>query len=454
MAVHEIAHATNQGERGLVLASTEGGPVRQLGIIGRNRGEKPSKPPIATDTVAIPIRGSGAVRKLLILGLFVLLVSYVWLLIDYADLSIFMAFLFLIVWLLMAPIARYVLVGWDIKRREIFDNFDAKSKILYLRKFSKLTTTEQDVDEHFDRLYNDRYGRKFYITPSIIVLLVSSGLAILVVNFFTRLEQHHLVRLEREAVFGVAGGYLWVVSDFISRSRRRDLSPADIMWGALRLIIAVPLGYAFSALGAQADFSEKSSTSFGVISARWSDIFLTFIPFALGAFPLNDILQSLRKVATRLLKLDPASGDMHENPLFRLQGITKDVNDRLIAEDITTIGQLAYCDPVQLAMRSNLSFTFVVDIVSQALIWQYVGDRIVAARPYGIRTSFEVITLVNRLRYDGAEPGRERRAAQANALLGELSKIMRVEEEGLRFVFETVSEDPYAIFLYEVWNWH
>ena len=66
----------------------------------------------------------------------------------------------------------------------------------------------------------------------------------------------------------------------------------------------------------------------------------------------------------------------------------------LLAEaDITTISQLAYCDPIQLAMRTNLGFTFVLDLVSEALASIYVGDKLDVLRARGLRGSYEFAIL-------------------------------------------------------------
>ena len=44
-----------------------------------------------------------------------------------------------------------------------------------------------------------------------------------------------------------------------------------------------------------------------------------------------------------------------------------------------------YADPVQQCMRMGLGFDFVADIVSQALAWNYLGERLDALRLAGLR---------------------------------------------------------------------
>ena len=45
--------------------------------------------------------------------------------------------------------------------------------------------------------------------------------------------------------------------------------------------------------------------------------------------------------------------------------------ERYKDEGITTICGLAYADPIDLTIRTNFDFNYVVDCVSQALMWIY-----------------------------------------------------------------------------------
>jgi hypothetical protein len=88
-------------------------------------------------------------------------------------------------------------------------------------------------------------------------------------------------------------------------------------------------------------------------------------------------------------------GPTEKSDLLGLDGIDKPLVERLAIEDITSIVQLAYCDPIQLTMRTNLSFNAVVDLVSQALAWVYLGEKLTAIRPLGCRGAYEVRQLID-----------------------------------------------------------
>jgi len=82
----------------------------------------------------------------------------------------------------------------------------------------------------------------------------------------------------------IAGAYTFVASDFFGRVQRRSLSTTDILRGALRLAIAVPIGFAFATL-----LSEGMGP---------------FLAFGVGVFPLETISTILRRLVNDRLKLE------------------------------------------------------------------------------------------------------------------------------------------------------
>jgi hypothetical protein len=172
-----------------------------------------------------------------------------------------------------------------------------------------------------------------------------------------------------------------------------------------------------------------------------------FVAFAMGAFPLNIIFAALRQLGNNYLKLElgPANSS---SQVAKLNGIDATIGERLADEDITTISQLAYYDPIQLTMRSNLSFGFVLDIVNQALGWLYVEDKLDRIRPIGLRGAFEIRVLVDNMdNADSAEIDKTRAQAafQAAALACEMS------EPALGYCFRQLAGDPFVDFIYVYW---
>jgi len=53
--------------------------------------------------------------------------------------------------------------------------------------------------------------------------------------------------------------------------------------------------------------------------------------------------------------------------------------------------QLAYYDPVKLTMQTNIDYDYIVDCVSQALLFVYVGkDSLEKLTRQGIRGAYEM----------------------------------------------------------------
>jgi len=224
----------------------------------------------------------------------------------------------------------------------------------------------------------------------------------------------------------IAGAYLWVINDHISRARRLDFAPADVEWGVLRLIIAIPMGYAFAAVAAK---------SVG-----------PFVAFALGAFPLATLTSMLRQLSEKKLDLGATSVEASDD-IIKLQGINRTIVERLSNEDVTTVTQIAYCDPVRLVMRSNLSFNFVTDCMNQALAWLYLQDDLNIIRPLGMRGAAEIKNLIDS--YDDPADVDHQRAVDA---LPKIAAAIKQDPATLQVAFREIAEDPYTIFLSSVWT--
>jgi hypothetical protein len=354
---------------------------------------------------------------------------------QFTDVAAWGATLILLL-LLVLPILRYLRAGWAIKREDIMNGFDIGAQKAYLTKFLKESDSlgDKKVEERFEFLYLDRYGRQYFIAPIFALLVIAFVDASLVSE--TALSKigdvwQPVAPLSSIAVAAIAGAYMWVVSDFISRSRRLDLSPSDVLWATLRLAIAVPLGYSFASL-----FKDDSGP---------------FISFALGAFPLETLTTALRRIANKKLGLDIGPSEA-TNQLIKLEGVDASIVDRLALQDLTTIAQLAYCDPIQVTMRSNLSFNFVVDIVGQALAWSYfTSDELAKLRRLGLRGAYEIHALMEDLK-ETPPPWFPDCFEAAKSVLSNAARDLNIDVVALKYTFGQIAYDPYTEFLYEVWD--
>src|SRR5260221_4130015 len=172
------------------------------------------------------------------------------------------------------PLARYVFVGWKAKRADIMGGQSAEARWEYFKMFvrGEVPHSAEEAFLKFDKFHTRWYGRRLYIAPFVLLLIVSSVVPILIMGAVLQHQglaavDQHLIALDLTGLSALIGAYMWVVNDFIWRARRLDLSPSDVHWGVLRLMIALPLGYAFASL--VPDDGHKP-----------------FVAFALGAFPL------------------------------------------------------------------------------------------------------------------------------------------------------------------------
>jgi hypothetical protein len=266
---------------------------------------------------------------------------------------------------LVLPICRYLTIGWLAKRKDIMDGLNEMAREAYFEMFSRSDRKHPVRDSanlRFEQLYAKWYGRRLFVAPTLlltVVAVVEIALTICSVLHTQGFAPTLLFNLSPVSVAALSGSYMWVVNDFTSRARRLDFAPADVHWGTLRLTIAIPMGLAFASVAA------------GNLAS--------FIAFSIGAFPLTSLISILRRLATKNLGLSDTPYEDNDN-VIKLQGMNPAIVERLEAEDINTITQIAYCDPVQVTMRSNLTFNFIIDAMNQALAWLYLGSQSTRSR--------------------------------------------------------------------------
>jgi hypothetical protein len=335
---------------------------------------------------------------------------------------------------LLAPVIRYVIAGWRAKRNDIMDGLDADARLAYFQMFCRTACPPSPdlASKAFESMYAKGFGRRYFVVPLILLSLVGCVAVTLVVVTVLHTEKYFanpFFDMTPTAIAAVAGAYMWSVNDLISRSRRLDMSPSDVLWSVLRLTIAVPMGFAFASVA--------------------KDSIGPFVAFGLGAFPLEALSSKLRRLTDKGLGLEATPIEASDN-VIRLQGINPTIVERLQNEDISTVTQVAYCDPVRVTMRSNLSFNFVTDCMSQALAWMYLEDNLEKLRPLGMRGAVEIKYLMDE--YDDLDPAGAEARARAVAALPKIAAAINQDSVTLQVVFRQISEDPFTQFLQSVWT--
>jgi len=179
--------------------------------------------------------------------------------------------------LLLYPLADYLRYGWVRKKEEIESCMSQEAKVKYFELWLEDRVTAANADAEFKKYYLERYGRKRFAWPVGFTFLIA-----LIGNFILAQALVDLVgKTEGKALqlpaAAIAGAYTFVTWDFFARVQRRALGTSDVLRGALRLAMAVPLGFAFAAIAE---------------SSGWA----VFLAYGIGVFPFDALRTILRRL--------------------------------------------------------------------------------------------------------------------------------------------------------------
>jgi hypothetical protein len=341
---------------------------------------------------------------------------------------------FLVLW----PAFFYLIAkaGWEERRQRIFTYFgETALKRYFTLYFPSVNITGESgaqLAERFKRHYGCYYGRRHMAIP-LLLLAVVAGLGMwgTAETLKTWQTQHGIFAWPPIILSAFLGAFTWVTSDQLSRLRRRDLSNGDIYNGVFRFLIAAPFGVAFAAVAKDA---------FGIPLA-----------FLIGVFPTTTLFTIGRRLASQRLGLgeDPTAG---QSELETLQNVGKTNAERFYDEGVTTIAELAWTDPVDLAVRTNFDFNYVVDCMSQALLAVYVGTDIKKLALFSLRGAQEAASVIQDIGPDieSANPTSEQR--DARKALTQAAAALNIDPKALRYTLTSVAEDPYTDFIWNVWG--
>jgi hypothetical protein len=354
----------------------------------------------------------------------------------------------------LAPMEEYFRKFWSVGRDE------------YCRKHPEVSAT--DYATLFKARYRSLIGIPRYIAPGILFLLVVGVLSGLVVatalrtgydNYITyyateakseaatattaakignpiTLDRTNVSTLDADfaplpqlqlslsPLSAIAGAYLFIVAQLIQQSRARTLVYSDLFGAALRLIVAVPLGLSLSVLA--------------------SDKLGPFISFGLGAFPIGALSILIRRLTVTTLKADDPRAD--DDQTVAMLGVTQSVSNVLADENITCAQQLADIDPVVLAVRTGLSFDYVLFLAAQSLVWCFLGKTAITLGPLGFADARAIWYLMRKSDPDTRDDVLKSLDAQFTTLATK-DAPKPIDSVLLRQAFEKIAGDPYTIFL-------
>src|SRR5215469_1630752 len=297
----------------------------------------------------------------------------------------------------------------------------------YLNAFGRAAISSSgekpSAQEVVDTLFNFYYSTGSYLFGIAMNLLVAIGVStcIAVAAHIPLLNlAPDLARLAGKTTpplaFSFVGAYIWTLYDLLKRYRSVDLTPAAFQFSWLRLLAACVVG--------------------PLISAGAADGLKNLIAFGIGMLPLQAVFEYFADLASKQMGKTINQKQAWPPDLYKLQGMTLDSIDRMEERRVDSVATLAYTDPIKLFLKAEIDWLVIIDVIDQALLYNYVGDKLAILPPVGIRGSIEAAIIYQRLRSgDPAEKD------EANALIVKLKDKLGLSQEETLNLIRTVWED-------------
>jgi hypothetical protein len=333
-----------------------------------------------------------------------------------------------IAWImLLLPSLIYLSTEWLARRDRLFGHLNDKALALYFKRFFPSRSMPSNVKDQFEREFTRLYGRKQYIIPLVLLAAISGAgmwaTARTIMSWLGLIEE--AFALSPIVIASFLGAYTWVLLDQLSRYQSRDFTKHNIYEGVFRFLVAIPLGFSFAALLRE---------DLGIPLA-----------FLLGSFPTQTLMKFSRRLVVERLGLGEKEKD-GPTELAKLQGIGRENAERFQHVDITTIMQLAWADPIDLTIRTNFDFNYLIDCISQALMWIYFEEQTRELYRLSLRGSQEVRWLLRAIESDD-----KNERARGEKTLHETAGVLKMDNQSLMHTLCAISEDPYTEFIVNVW---
>jgi hypothetical protein len=318
-------------------------------------------------------------------------------------------------------------------RDEIVDVLKANKETaeVYARAY-KFRSVEAKASEERWRQLVDLEGES-YILP-LFLLAVSSGTWGLICAAHMAVGLGHksseafnlLARVPLGVITGFGGAYIWGLYDSLERFRILNWTPTSLYSTWVRLLVGAVLG----------DWATV------VVKDDYASLFA----FAVGTFPVETTRKWLQGIAIQRAGISQDKGTEQGPSWSLLQGATPQVIERLAEADVTTPAHLANVDPVTIFARTNIGWRNVLDLMDQAFLAIYIGDKIEKVRVAGIRGSIEMAFVWERLHSaDAAVVEAAQRTVQA------LVEAVGVQESAVLNLIRNLDEDPQVDLLWSLW---
>lgn len=206
------------------------------------------------------------------------------------------------------------------------------------------------------------------------------------------------------------GAFAWNLWLMLSSYDTLDLVPSTFYWMPFRYVVAIIAGLLASHL-----FKENGIAIIFALTA-------TVIPYPRLLGFLQDRVPGFKQ---------PHSGDP---PIWKIQGMHESTVNRLGGLGIYTTQELAYVDPLMVLFRTNFQPKVVIDWIDQAMLYNYVGEKINELRVRGIRGSIEL---------SGAE---------ADEVLEGVAKVLNTDKDAVIYLRDKLRNDYQVKLVSKLWD--
>jgi hypothetical protein len=264
------------------------------------------------------------------------------------------------------------------------------------------------------------YNWKNYAVPlsmSCLATLFATFVALSKANMALGIDTAVFLKVPVPVLAGIAGAYVANLVHLADHARDRNLSSFDFQEAWIRIIGGAALGY--------------------VSAVVVADKLQVLAAFGMGVIPIKEGLDWIKEKTVEAWGRKAKTSLPTEPPsLHHLQGVTEEILDALREQHITSTQQLAYASPIKLIARTNIEWVVVLDLIDQALLFNYCGESIAKFRELGIRGSIEMATLHEELHSSNTD-----RRLPAEKTLDSMVTILSMNENALKHTIRALYDD-------------
>jgi hypothetical protein len=233
-------------------------------------------------------------------------------------------------------------------------------------------------------------------------------------------------------IMALWGAFVWSLYEIWTRRKSGDLTPVEVVDVELRLVVAIPIGYAFSLLAIEPVPSLAA--------------------FAASAFPLRDVRQLIRKHALQKWSVNDQVSSTRASKGYLgevLSGIGNDTIVRLEELNIETYFDLAYADPIRLMVKTGVPIQLVLAWIDQALLAVYAAPHKAQFELLGMPCALDVREFY--LDHFGDPRMPQQKDWRNDKAVVDLAASLKIPLEIMPQLLRSVTVDPHVEFLARAW---